>query len=81
MAALFRGREVNIWRILSISCVVMLIINPYFLAYDVGFLMSYSAIIGLIYMGTKGEKDEKVQGEVINPPVLRTTPPLQKDDK
>ena len=62
------------------SCIVMLVINPYFLVYDVGFLLSYSAIIGLIYFGTrnegKGEREEKVKGEVINPPVLRTTPPL-----
>jgi len=49
MVALFRGREVNIWRLLSISCIVMLIINPYFLAYDTGFLLSYSALIGIVY--------------------------------
>jgi competence protein ComEC len=48
MVALFRGREINIWRLLSISCIIMLIINPYFLAYDTGFLLSYSAIIGII---------------------------------
>jgi len=48
MVALFWGREINIWRLLSISCIVMLIINPYFLAYDTGFLLSYSAIIGII---------------------------------
>ncbi len=55
MVALFRGREVNIRRLLSISAIIMLIINPYFLAYDVGFLLSYSAIIGLIYFGTRDE--------------------------
>jgi len=49
MAALFRGREINIRRLLSISCIVMLIINPYFLAYDTGFLLSYSALIGIVY--------------------------------
>lgn len=53
MAALFRGREINIWRLLSISCIIMLIINPYFLAYDTGFLLSYSAIIGIIYFDSK----------------------------
>ena len=56
MIALFRGREVNIRRLLSISAIIMLIINPYFLAYDVGFLLSYSAIIGLIYFGTRDEE-------------------------
>jgi len=60
MVALFRGREVNIRRLLSISAIIMLIINPYFLAYDVGFLLSYSAIIGLIYFGTKEEKENKL---------------------
>ena len=50
--ALFRGREVNIWRLLSLSCIVMLIINPYFLLYDTGFLLSYSALIGLVYFET-----------------------------
>lgn len=49
MVALFWGREINIWRLLSISCIVMLIINPYFLAYDTGFLLSYSALIGIVY--------------------------------
>lgn len=49
MVALFRGREINIRRLLSISAIIMLLINPYFLAYDTGFLLSYSAIIGLIY--------------------------------
>lgn len=59
--ALFRGREINIWRILSISCIVMLLINPYFLVYDTGFLLSYSAIIGIIYFNseTRDEEQEK----------------------
>ncbi len=49
MVALFRGREINIWRLLSISGIIMLVVNPYFLVYDVGFLLSYSALIGIIY--------------------------------
>ena len=53
MVALFRWREIPIWRLLSMSCIIMLIINPYFLAYDVGFLLSYSALFGLIYFQTK----------------------------
>jgi len=57
MVALFRGREVNIWRLMSISALVMLIINPYFLAYDTGFLLSYSALIGIIYFETRGQGD------------------------
>jgi predicted membrane metal-binding protein len=40
----------------------MLIVNPYFLVYDVGFLLSYSALIGLIYFDTlRNEKAEKIK--------------------
>jgi ComEC/Rec2-related protein len=51
MLALFWWREVNIRRAMSIAFIVMLIINPYFLAYDVWFLLSFSAIIGIVYFG------------------------------
>ena len=50
MFALFRGKEVPIWRLLSIAFVAMLIVNPYYLVYDVGFLMSFGAVIGIIYI-------------------------------
>jgi predicted membrane metal-binding protein len=59
MIALFRGREINIWRLLSISALVMLIINPYFLAYDTGFLLSYSALIGIVYFDSIQKNNEK----------------------
>ena len=59
MLALFRGREINIWRLLSISCIIMLVINPYFLAYDTGFLLSYSALIGIVYFEATGKNEEK----------------------
>jgi len=49
MLALFRWKEINIWRAMSIAFIVMLTINPYFLTYDVWFLLSFSAIIGIIY--------------------------------
>ena len=51
MLALFRWREINIRRAMSIAFIVMLIVNPYFLAYDVWFLLSFSAIIGIVYFG------------------------------
>ena len=64
MVALFWGREINIRRLLAISCIVMLIINPYFLAYDTGFLLSYSALIGIVYFDKlKDGKVEKWNGE------------------
>ncbi len=52
MIALFRGREIDVRRLMSMSVVVMLMINPYFLAYDTGFLLSYSALIGIVYFTT-----------------------------
>lgn len=52
MLALFWWREIPIWRLLAISCVSMLVINPYFLAYDSGFLLSYGALIGIVYFET-----------------------------
>ena len=89
MFALFRWREINIWRLLSISCIIMLIINPYFLAYDTGFLLSYSAIIGIVYFDTlKENKQEKEDKVSITPPVWSLsrkaghhTIPLKKEDK
>ena len=51
MLALFRWREINIRRAMSIAFISMLTINPYFLSYDVWFLLSFSAIIGIIYFG------------------------------
>jgi predicted membrane metal-binding protein len=31
----------------------MLIVNPYYLVYDVGFLMSFAAVIGIILINQK----------------------------
>jgi len=68
MIALFRGREINIRRLLSMSAFIMLIINPYFLAYDTGFLLSYSAIIGIVYFETiKHPNDETTIDEKKSP--------------
>ena len=51
MLALFWWREVNIRRAMSIAFIIMLAVNPYFLAYDVWFSLSFSAIIGIVYFG------------------------------
>jgi len=50
LLALFRGKEVPVWRLLSIAFIAMLIINPYYLVYDVGFIMSFAAVIGIILL-------------------------------
>lgn len=49
MIALFRGRQIDVRRSLSIAFIAMLLYNPYYLVYDVGFLFSFSAIIWLVY--------------------------------
>ncbi len=75
MVALFRWREINIWRLLSISVLIMLIINPYFLAYDTGFLLSYAAIIWLVYFETlkNGKKEilKDVPAAILNAGMTR----------
>jgi len=48
LVALFRWREVYIWRLITISFILMLLINPYFLIYDLWFILSFSALVGLI---------------------------------
>ncbi len=62
MVALFRGREINIRRLIAISVIIMLIINPYFLAYDTGFLLSYSALIWIVYFDTISRSKSQVAG-------------------
>lgn len=39
--ALFRGREIQIRRLLKYAFVLMLCYNPFFLTYDLGFLLSF----------------------------------------
>ena len=45
---LFSGRDANIWRTLTITYILMLIGNPYILAYDMWFGLSFGAIVGLL---------------------------------
>ena len=60
MMALFVGRETNFWRSVYIAFVVMLLINPYFLLYDLWFLLSFGAIIWIrILTKNKDEKEKK----------------------
>lgn len=50
LVALLVGRGTTLWRSLGLVYVGMLIYNPYFLVYDVGFLLSFSAVLGIVFM-------------------------------
>ena len=63
LLALFWGREIDIWRAMWTAFVIMLIVNPYFLTYDVWFLLSFSAIIWIVYFSAFIEKLSKKRAE------------------
>jgi len=44
------GRQSNGSRVIVIACTAMLLINPLLLIYDVGFQLSFLAVMGLIYL-------------------------------
>lgn len=44
------GRQASSQRLIAIACAVMLLINPLLLIYDVGFQLSFLAVLGLIYL-------------------------------
>ncbi|PID34620.1 MAG: hypothetical protein CR971_02290, partial [candidate division SR1 bacterium] len=46
--AIFAGRELSIYRVMKLAFLFMLLYNPYFLVYDIGFMLSFSAIIGIL---------------------------------
>lgn len=49
LLALLPGRELSIWRSISYAWVVMLVRNPYFLLYDLWFILSFGALLGIIW--------------------------------
>lgn len=51
LIALFRGKQTMVWRSLAIAYIIMLLINPLFLVYDLGFIFSFAAVIGIVYIG------------------------------
>ncbi len=59
LLALFRWREIDIRRAMWTAFVIMLLVNPYFLAYDVWFLLSFSAIIWIVYFSAFVDKLNK----------------------
>lgn len=63
LLALFRWREIDIRRAMWTAFVIMLIFNPYFLTYDVWFLLSFSAIIWIVYFSAFVDKLNKKKAE------------------
>ena len=59
LLALFRWREIDIRRAMWTAFVVMILVNPYFLTYDVWFLLSFSAIIWIVYFSAFVDKRNK----------------------
>jgi ComEC/Rec2-related protein len=52
LLAILLGRGVSLRRLLAYTYIGMLLYNPYFLVYDVGFLLSFSAVIGIVFLST-----------------------------
>ncbi len=46
--AIFAGRGISIYRAMKFAFLLMVLYNPYFLVYDIGFMLSFSAIIGIL---------------------------------
>lgn len=42
-------RDVSMYNVLSVSCLLLLIYDPYYIA-DVGFQLSYIAVVGIVYL-------------------------------
>ena len=63
LLALFWWREIDIRRAMWIAFIVMLVVNPYFLTYDVWFLLSFSAIIWIVYFSAFVENLSKKRAE------------------
>ena len=59
LLALFRWREIDIRRAMWTAFIVMILVNPYFLTYDVWFLLSFSAIIWIVYFSAFVDKWNK----------------------
>lgn len=59
LLALFWWREIDIRRAMGTAFVVMILVNPYFLTYDVWFLLSFSAIIWIVYFSAFVDKWNK----------------------
>lgn len=54
------GRQTMSSRLITLACSIMLLINPLLLIYDVGFQLSFLAVLGLIYLDPLIKKFIKV---------------------
>ncbi len=48
LLVLFVGREISLWRSLKYACIGIILLSPLSCLYDVWFLLSFSAIIGIV---------------------------------
>lgn len=51
--ALFAGRPLQVQRSIQIVYIGMLLRNPYYLLYDLGFIFSFSALVGLVFFTSR----------------------------
>jgi predicted membrane metal-binding protein len=56
LIALFWGREVSVRRAMKYAFVGILVFSPFSLVYDVGLLLSFSAIIGIVLFQQRMEE-------------------------
>lgn len=64
LVALLVGRGTSLRRLLALVHIGMLVYNPYFLVYDVGYLLSFSAVLGIVFIGVF-KRDQKVNNSKI----------------
>lgn len=50
LIALFMGKMIDTLRVVAMVMVVMLLRNPYYLIYDMGFVLSFAAVTGVIIL-------------------------------
>ncbi len=56
LIALFFWKDIWIFKLFLIAWILMLVVNPYFLLYDLGFLLSFAALFGIIVFSQIWEK-------------------------
>jgi len=64
VAKLFE-RNYNVYNILAISCLISLIINPLSI-FNIGFMLSYSAVISIVYLTPKIYRHMKTDIKLVN---------------